>query len=717
MARPLITSAAGGFRQFVLKVHSRCDLACDHCYIYEHADQSWAGRPRMISEPVVAATAMRIAEHASAHPEISRVHVILHGGEPLLVGRRRLARIASALRDALDGRCDLDLRMQTNGLRLDDDLCAMLVREGISTGISLDGDRASNDRHRKRIDGTGSYDAVVRAVRLLGSSPYRRAFAGLLCTIDVDNDPLDVYRAIAALDPPRVDFLLPHATWEHPPPRHPARPAAYARWLITVYDRWNADGRPFPVRLFDSLEAGRDGRESFTEALGLGSPDLVVVETDGEIEQADWLKTVAQGAPGTGFHVLRNSFDEAAAHPGFLARRKGLGGLSATCRKCEVVAVCGGGLYGHRHRERNGFDNPSVYCEDLFALITHVLEAPRPQPAARPHVLTARGFDSVAAGRGDSDALEALVAAELSARKALVGAVCGRYPGPEADLLTRLDLTHPRESADILRHPYLGVWAVRSLEGRLEPSAVRGRLGEIAAAVALAAGEDLRVELVPQEAAVQIPSAGRLTLPEGLSRLALVVRGRELLLVTADRRLPRPVAGALGPGFRWEPVRRIAAGEFRLLVEDGDPFRDCYSSAPAPGLGSDEFTRWQQMFDEASGHLRARYGSLVPGIRTVLAAFTPLLGDNGEGTVAVNPSAFGALGLALPENPGRLAELTVEGVQQVKFNALLDLFDLTTSDAATEGLRSVYLGRSEAAAIRDEGLTALGRRVAAGLRG
>ena len=31
-------------RQFVLKVHSRCDLACDHCYVYQSADQSWRGR-------------------------------------------------------------------------------------------------------------------------------------------------------------------------------------------------------------------------------------------------------------------------------------------------------------------------------------------------------------------------------------------------------------------------------------------------------------------------------------------------------------------------------------------------------------------------------------------------------------------------------------------------------------------------------------------------
>jgi len=49
--------------QFVVKVHSRCDLACDHCYVYEAVDQSWRGRPMVISDEVAAQTGQRIAEH------------------------------------------------------------------------------------------------------------------------------------------------------------------------------------------------------------------------------------------------------------------------------------------------------------------------------------------------------------------------------------------------------------------------------------------------------------------------------------------------------------------------------------------------------------------------------------------------------------------------------------------------------------------------------
>jgi hypothetical protein len=51
------------FREFVVKVHSRCDLACDYCYMYEMADQSWRDRSRTMSIEIARHTATRIGEH------------------------------------------------------------------------------------------------------------------------------------------------------------------------------------------------------------------------------------------------------------------------------------------------------------------------------------------------------------------------------------------------------------------------------------------------------------------------------------------------------------------------------------------------------------------------------------------------------------------------------------------------------------------------------
>src|SRR5437899_975110 len=149
--------------QFVLKVHSRCDLACDHCYVYEAADQSWRRRPTVISDDAAARAAARIAEHARAHT-LSLVQVVLHGGEPLLAGRDRLERIITALRGAAEGACRVDLRIHTNGVQLTEAFCEIFLRHQVKVGISLAGDRAANDRHRRYADGRSSYGKVIAAV-------------------------------------------------------------------------------------------------------------------------------------------------------------------------------------------------------------------------------------------------------------------------------------------------------------------------------------------------------------------------------------------------------------------------------------------------------------------------------------------------------------------------------------------------------------------------
>lgn len=106
------------FRQFVLKVQSRCDLACDHCYVYEHADQSWRGKPITMAVETMAQVATRIGEHAKSQG-IDRVHAVLHGGEPLLCGPERLSALIHALESGVRGICDLDLHIHTNGVLLD----------------------------------------------------------------------------------------------------------------------------------------------------------------------------------------------------------------------------------------------------------------------------------------------------------------------------------------------------------------------------------------------------------------------------------------------------------------------------------------------------------------------------------------------------------------------------------------------------------------------
>ncbi|MGH3750034.1 MAG: hypothetical protein ACRDT8_21835, partial [Micromonosporaceae bacterium] len=47
------------FVEFALKFHGRCNLACDYCYMYEMADQSWRDKPVSMSRRTIDQFAFR----------------------------------------------------------------------------------------------------------------------------------------------------------------------------------------------------------------------------------------------------------------------------------------------------------------------------------------------------------------------------------------------------------------------------------------------------------------------------------------------------------------------------------------------------------------------------------------------------------------------------------------------------------------------------------
>lgn len=371
--------ARSPFREVVLKIHERCNLACDYCYMYEAADQHWRDRPISMGPSTVGQVARRLADHVRTH-QLDSVRVVLHGGEPLLAGVEAIADALRQVRSAVDAHCAVDFSLQTNGVRLDHRFLELFHQYNVGVGISTDGGQAAHDRHRRFPNGQGSYAAVQRAIGLLTQPEHRRLFAGLLCTIDIRNDPVETLESLLASAPPRIDLLLPHGNWTYPPPAIEDRgsdregvPTPYAGWLIAVFDHWaRRDDGDLEVRLFESIIAGLYGRASATEAFGVGVPSSLVVESDGSIEGNDALKTTGPDGGATAMTVYSHSFDEAMEHPVIADSRSGLAGLAPTCQECPVVAACGGGLYAHRFRTSHGFRQPSVYCADLYRVINHI---------------------------------------------------------------------------------------------------------------------------------------------------------------------------------------------------------------------------------------------------------------------------------------------------------------------------------------------------------
>ncbi|MEV6948181.1 FxsB family cyclophane-forming radical SAM/SPASM peptide maturase [Streptomyces sp. NPDC051172] len=358
------------FRTFILKVANRCNIDCDYCFVFNSKDQAARRLPARMDLAVARATARRIGEHASAHG-LRTIHVVLHGGEPLLVGVGHMASLLEAVWDGAPTGTRVLFELQTNGTLLSDAWLDLFERYEVAVGVSIDGPPRANDRHRLTHAGRSSAASAVHGIELLRSRPH--LFAGLLAVVDLANDPMEVHDYLAAFEPPVIDFGLPHATHDDPPHRADPSVPEYGMWMSRVYDAWLA--RPeygHSVRMLEDIVALSSGVRGSVETLGLAPPTSIVIESDGSIEAVDTLRSVEEGASWLGLDVLRHSFDDALSHPKLLHRQHGKDALAEQCRACPLVDVCGGGYLPHRFSEAQGYRNPSVYCADLEYLIRHV---------------------------------------------------------------------------------------------------------------------------------------------------------------------------------------------------------------------------------------------------------------------------------------------------------------------------------------------------------
>lgn len=357
------------FYTFLIKIASLCNLNCSYCYVYQTPDDSWKWKPKLLEKDIAQQIATRIQEHVSEH-DLNDVTIVFHGGEPLLAGVGRLKELVQIISSTI--RCKIHWGMQTNGTLLDKNIIEFLFENNFQIGISIDGTREHNDRHRVFHSGKSSYDETVKGIELIKSFPeWKKIFGGLLVVIDIRNKPSEILEAISELNVHSANPLLPDAHYESPPPHRKSEDdLVYGKWLYELFDVWYHKYPELEIPYFEEIITLLLGGISGAEEIGAKSVDLIVVDTNGDIEAVDTLKIVGRNATSLNLNVTQHSFDDALQHPAIYSRMSGFNTLCKQCRECEFLNNCGGGYIPHRYSKENGFINPSVYCNDLKYLFS-----------------------------------------------------------------------------------------------------------------------------------------------------------------------------------------------------------------------------------------------------------------------------------------------------------------------------------------------------------
>lgn len=361
------------FSSFVVKVASRCNLNCDYCYMYQHADQSWKNKPKVLSEHHRLMFIQRLKEYVLLR-EQERILIVFHGGEPLLFGADNLVQWANQISKALDEvNCRVDFGIQTNGVLLKEKYLQEFERHRISVSLSIDGPKRIHDSHRLDIKNKPTFDKVYEALLLLRKYP--SIFTGCISVIDPNFEPSELFSFFNDNKVAEFNILIPDANYLAPPKGRDKSPNLYKDWLIKAFDVWFDHFSHIKCRFFDELLLGIMGKATKTDSFGLGDISLLVLETDGTYHNHDVLKITEENTSSLGLNLENNPIEEAersekiAFHRHLLTKE----GLSPQCQECRHVDVCGGGFIAHRFNE-NGYKNPTIYCKEMYALIDHIIE-------------------------------------------------------------------------------------------------------------------------------------------------------------------------------------------------------------------------------------------------------------------------------------------------------------------------------------------------------
>ena len=363
---------AGRVDTVLVKTASRCNFDCSYCYVYQGPDQSWRSQPKRMSQAVARALSNRLVEQAERQQ--AGFAIVLHGGEPLLLGFRELARMLRRIRNRLPPD-RYPISLQTNGALLSGRLLDLFAETHTSVSVSIDGPAAANDLARLDHRGKSTFSSTLSGIELLAKHPESRfLFAGTLTVIQPAIDPDLIYRFLKDLGTPSMDFLLQDGNHDClPAGKESFESTEYGTWLSRLLDLYLADPSPVPIRIFDDTIKLCIGGASQKEGRGRNRHGILIIETDGDIRKNDTLQASFEGANrfSTRWNIADTSLATVLSSQEYTAYTDMQLPISRQCTACDLLNVCGGGMPLYRWSADRGYDNPSVYCRDHALFIHH----------------------------------------------------------------------------------------------------------------------------------------------------------------------------------------------------------------------------------------------------------------------------------------------------------------------------------------------------------
>ncbi len=205
-------AVASPVKAMCLHIAHDCNLRCEYCFA--STGDYGVGRKRMSLETGKKAIDFLLEKSLDR----KNLELDFFGGEPLMNWDVVKEIVIYAREKEKEYGKKFRFTITTNGLLLTDDKIDFINKEMSNVVLSIDGRKEVNDRMRKRVDGTGSYDKITDSFKKLvekrGDKEYYVRGTYTKYNLDFSNDVMHLYELgfdQISVEPVMADPEMPYA--------------------------------------------------------------------------------------------------------------------------------------------------------------------------------------------------------------------------------------------------------------------------------------------------------------------------------------------------------------------------------------------------------------------------------------------------------------------------------------------------------------------------
>ena len=337
------------FTLLIKPAGSDCNLDCTYCFYKNRAPEIGSGKQRM--------TDIVLEKLIKDYMQLGlpEAGFAWQGGEPTLMGLDFYEKAVELQKKYACPNQKINNSLQTNAILLDEKWCRFLHENNFLVGISIDGPQQFHDDYRTDNAGAGSFDKVMKALKIC--KDYKVEFNVLVLLNDKNVEcPDELFDFFIENKIKYLQFVpcIEKVCDTNRIADFSITPQQYGRFLCRIFDRWRELGmETLSIRTFDSILSHCLTDRHTICVFDKRCAGYIVVEYTGDVFPCDFF-VEPKWRLG---NIMDTPINELAAGAKKLEFNRAKQNLSNNCLVCRYLDVCRGGC------QKDRIDSKPYFCQ------------------------------------------------------------------------------------------------------------------------------------------------------------------------------------------------------------------------------------------------------------------------------------------------------------------------------------------------------------------